>query len=157
MNDRTSTELLLSASDFDDIKVLSSLTQDAILLIENIKWLKKRHRFTLLLDRFKWEMEKNDREDKGFKSERCLSTLIFDNVLKVSYKGLENALEKRILSLLTINIEEIKKNDDTIIYLIFSGNIVIKLRVEIVQAFLKDIVGTSRLSLKVSPDHKMVE
>ena len=97
MNDRTSTELLLSASDFDDIKVLSSLTQDSILLLENIKWLKKRHRFTLLLDRFKWETETNELKYKGVNSQRCLSTLIFDNVLKVSWQ-IFNLYEKTMLN-----------------------------------------------------------
>ncbi|MEE2773916.1 MAG: DUF2948 family protein [Pseudomonadota bacterium] len=153
MNDGKLTRLLLSAQNLEDIHVLSSLTQDSILLVEDTKWFKKKHRFTLLLSRFKWELSQENREVEA-QSQRCLSTLIFDNVTDVSCRGLENALENRILSLLTIEVEEGKNTDDLKIYLIFAGNTTIKLRVELIQAYLKDIVGTNRVSSKVVHGHE---
>ncbi len=47
--------LNLGALDTDDLKIVSSLAQDAVFPITEMKWDAKARRFGLLLNRFRWE------------------------------------------------------------------------------------------------------
>ena len=47
--------LNLGAVDADDLQVIASLTQDAVLPATEMQWDSKNRRFALLLNRFRWE------------------------------------------------------------------------------------------------------
>ena len=47
--------LNLGALDADDLKVISSLAQDAVFPGSEMRWLQKERRFALLLNRVRWE------------------------------------------------------------------------------------------------------
>ena len=83
--------LKLKAIDSNDLKVIASLIQDSIVPKPEISWRSKEHRFALLINRFRWEDNLNLTD-----SERVQSLLIFDDVMKVSSKGInqENILDK---------------------------------------------------------------
>ena len=47
--------LRLIAEDDADLKVVSAAVQDAVLKADNLKYDRKRRRFTLEVNRFEWE------------------------------------------------------------------------------------------------------
>ena len=47
--------LNLGGLDAEDLKVISSLAQDAVFPITEMTWRAADHRFALLLNRFRWE------------------------------------------------------------------------------------------------------
>ena len=49
-------KLSLIAQNEEDLVVISTLCQDSIIKIANIKWAKKSKRFYLLINRFCWEL-----------------------------------------------------------------------------------------------------
>lgn len=56
-------KLSLIAQNEEDLVVISTLCQDSIIKIANIKWAKKSKRFYLLINRFCWEL--NDLSKKN--------------------------------------------------------------------------------------------
>ena len=61
--------LRLRAEDAEDLQVISALTQDAIFPITEMKWEASRRRFSLLINRFRWE-DKAKAELRGRAVER---------------------------------------------------------------------------------------
>ena len=57
--------LRLIAEDETDLEVISSAVQDAVLKAENLKYDRKRRRFTLEVNRFQWEDSKSKRGPQG--------------------------------------------------------------------------------------------
>ena len=51
----------IGAMDSDGLTVLSALVQDAVFPTSEISWGKNRHRFALLVNRFRWEDQTNER------------------------------------------------------------------------------------------------
>ena len=49
-------KLNLAAANEDDLIIFSTLCQDSIIKISNIKWAKNSKRFNILLTRFCWEI-----------------------------------------------------------------------------------------------------
>ena len=144
--------LSLCAQTFDDVNVISSLAQDSIVVIKNIKWIKKRHRFSMLINRFRWEyIDKNDKDEAL--DARVQATLIFDGVLNVSSQGIEFALKNEILSLLQIKLTE--STDENTINIIFSGKTAIKLETEFTRILLKDISPLNVSTNSSIPKHKI--
>ena len=58
-------KLSLIAQNEEDLVVFSTLCQDSIIKIANIKWAKKSKRFYLFINRFCWEL--NDLSNMGRK------------------------------------------------------------------------------------------
>ena len=144
-------ELSLLAVNKSDLNIISTLVQDAVLKVNNIRWIKKRCRFSMLINRFRWELVSNEFQET-IPSSRSHSMLAFDGVLKVLSSGLEHALDKEILSIL--RIELIKKKHFNEIKLFFSGNTLIKFEVEFIQVFLQDlkpVPGVRKISI---PNHE---
>lgn len=151
-NLKTQRPLVLSAKSCTDLEIISSLVQDSILRKENIQWQKKRHRFSMLLYRFRWELLSNKKlESSSFR--RIQTILIFDSVLGVSSRGLKNALLENVLSLLTIDLSTYRNFKE--IKLIFSGNIVIKLRAEFLDLRLKDLQSSNKAVMSSVPIHEI--
>ena len=143
--------LSLMAVNENDLNIVSALVQDAVLKTNNIRWIKKRCRFSLLVNRFRWELLPNELQLR-VPFGRIQAMLAFDGVLKVFSSGVENALENEILSIL--RIELIKKKRLNEIKLFFSGNILIKLEVEFIQVFLQDLKLITGAKKSTVPNHE---
>jgi hypothetical protein len=143
--------LSLLAVNKSDLNIVSALVQDAVLKTSNIRWIKKRCRFSLLVNRFRWELLPNELQEKVPFS-RVQAMLAFDGVLKVLSSGVEHALENEILSIL--HIEWIKKKRFNEIKLFFSGDILIKLEVEFIQVFLQDLKPLIGAKKTTVPNHQ---
>ncbi len=144
--------LVLRAKSYNDLEIISSLIQDSILRKENIKWQKKRHRFSMFLYRFRWELLPN-KKSGSIPSRRIQSIIIFDGVLGVSSLGLNNVLLENVLSLLKIDLSSYQNFEE--IKLIFSGNVVIKLRAEFLDLRLRDLQSLGKARLSRVPNHEI--
>ena len=126
--------LKLMAKTSEDLRVISAHLQDSIVKTNDIANLKKNRIFLMQLNRFMWE----DIEKGVFrKNKRIRTVLKFENVISVSSKNIKQGKEDRFLDFLTIDTLQMSdKNYE--INLIFSGDIIVKLIVEAIDATLDD-------------------
>lgn len=96
--------LNLGAEDAEDLKVISTLVQDAVFPVTEMKWQPSHRRFGLLLNRFRWEdKDAAARRDRPF--ERVQSVLVFDSVLSVASQGIDRSEKDMVMSLLSVEFE----------------------------------------------------
>jgi hypothetical protein len=94
--------LRLVAQDADDLKVISTLVQDAVLPATELAFDARRRRFALLLNRFRWE-DRAEAERVGRAYERVRSLLVVEDVRKVQTLGFDRADKDLVLSLLSMD------------------------------------------------------
>ena len=127
--------LKLNATSEEDLKVISAHLQDSITQVKNIAHLKKNRIFLIQFNRFMWE----DIEKGVFRrNKRVLSVLKFENVTNVYSKNLNQKNIDRFLDFLAIETK-ILSDKNYEIKLNFAGNILIKLKSEVIECFLEDI------------------
>ena len=130
----TTKNLKLIANNSEDLKVISAHLQDSIVSTLDIANLKKNRIFLLQLNRFMWE----DVEKGVFRKNKRISTVLkFENVLSVLSRNINPKGKERFLDFLTMesNILEDKTCE---INLIFSGDVVIKIKAEVIEITLDD-------------------
>ena len=133
--------LKLKAFDEESLIILSSLTQDSIIKINELGYDNSAKRFAVLMNRY-------CHEKKG--SKRIRSAIHFDYINKVKTKSINIDTKDETLSLLAIRFESEKKPSGSII-LEFSGNKAINLETENIEAFLTDVGDP--WEVKNKPDH----
>ncbi len=143
--------LNLGAQDADDLQILSSLLQDAVFPITEMKWQAGQHRFALLVNRFRWEDEKNARK-RNRAVERVQSMLVVDNVLNVASQGLDRTDKDVILSLLSLSFEPGEDADGHLL-LTLAGDGAIRLSVEALDLTLKDVTRPYAAASQKTPGH----
>ena len=143
-------KLNLVAQNEEDLVVISTLCQDSIIKVANIKWAKKSKRFYLLINRFCWEL--NDLSKKSSNMLRINSIMSFNSVLSVKSAGIQQNNNSDITSLLTINYNFFNFEKQAI-DLIFSGNSQISLNIECIDVFLKDISEPFEGTTSKQPKH----
>lgn len=140
--------LNLGAQDADDLKVISSLIQDSVFPITEMRWQAKQHRFALLLNRFRWEDGARDRHVP----ERVQSLLVIDNVVAVSSQGIDRGDKDLILSLLSIDFEPSEDGAGDLL-LTLAGDGALRLRIEALDVTLKDVTRPYVAPSGKAPDH----
>jgi ketosteroid isomerase-like protein len=88
--------MALRALDEGDLKVLAALVQDAVFPASEMKWDRRRRRFAVLLNRFRWE------EAGRRPPERVRALLVIEDALKVASQGIDRDDPDLVLSLLTL-------------------------------------------------------
>ena len=143
--------LRLVAQDAEDLKVISTLVQDAVLPVTEMSHDPKRRRFALMLNRFRWE----DREEAaraGRPFERVRSVLVVEDVLKVQSYGFDRAAKDMVLSLLSVDFTP--GNDGTgRLTLTFAGDGAVALEVETLEVRLDDVTRPYRAPSGKVPAH----
>tara|TARA_B110000444_G_scaffold208664_1_gene203154 strand:- start:110 stop:553 length:444 start_codon:yes stop_codon:yes gene_type:complete len=128
------TNLKLLATSDEDLRIVAAHLQDAIVLTEDMASLKKNRIFLIQLNRFMWE----DIEKGVFrKNKRIRTVLKFDNVIGVLSKNINTIENKSFLDFLTIE-SNLLPDKSYEIKLIFSGDAVIKIKVEVIDVTLDD-------------------
>ena len=98
------TDLLrLRALAVEDLAVISSLVQDAILPVRNIEWDPRQRRLILVVQRYCWERCADSTQDpKGEKEcgERIASAIRFDSVLRLRSRGIDQQSDEQVAYLL---------------------------------------------------------
>lgn len=129
------TPLKLLALDQEDLQVVSSHLQDAVVRVGDMAYVPSQKRFAAILNRFDWERAK---EHDGEDYRRRRTALRFDRVLRAMHKDLRPEKPDRVLSLLAVQFEPGEAPSGTIT-LAFSGGVTIQLEVECVEAELRDL------------------
>ena len=144
------TNLKLLATSDKDLRVIAAHLQDAIVSITDIAELKKNRIFLIQLNRFMWE----DVEKGMFrKNKRIRTVLKFDNVISVLSKNINTQNLKNFLDFLTIE-SSLLPDKNYEIKLIFSGDVVIKIKAEVVDVTLDD--QGSPWESKTAPKHNFL-
>lgn len=128
------TPLKLLALDEEDLQVVSSHLQDAVVRVGDMAYVPSQKRFAAILNRFDWESAK---EDSGT-YQRRRTALRFDRVLRAQHRDLRPEKPDRVLSLLTIQFEAGDAPSGKVT-LLFSGEVTIQLDVECIETELRDL------------------
>src|SRR5258708_25926533 len=108
--------LTLRAEDTEDLAVISTYLQDALVSVRDLAYDRDNRTFIFVANRFRWGTTPNPKnEAAGF--ERTLCGVLFESVDGVAYRGFRRNEEDRILSLLAIRAE----TSDNAIELAFSA------------------------------------
>jgi Protein of unknown function (DUF2948) len=138
--------LKLIALDPDDISVVSTHLQDAIVKVADVVWLPAEHRLVIGMNRFDWEACGCD--DPCYKRRR--TALRFDRVMAVQCRNVDCKAKDTVLNLLAVEYDETDAPAGTVT-LIFSGGAALRLEVECLECELTDLGPT--WDVKVRPEH----
>lgn len=143
--------LRLVARDAEDLGVISALVQDAVLPVGELNYDTKRHRFALMLNRFRWE-DRSAAEAAGRAYERVRSVLVVEDVRKVQSFGLDRHEKDLILSLLSISFDPVAEGGGRLV-LTLAGDGALALEVETVEVRLEDVTRPYRAPSGKVPTH----
>ena len=122
--------LKLRAEDSVDLAVISACAQDALVSVKDLTYDRAAHRFTAVINRFRWEGKQG-----GAGGERTHAAIMFDQVESVSYRGFRRSGDERILSLLAIRTGGTAGTID----LEFAGGATVRLKADAIRVRLADI------------------
>src|SRR3990170_3557611 len=95
-------QLKLIALDEEDLAVVSSLLQDAVIRVADMTYVPRQRRFAAVLNRFDWEKAARG---GGKDSRRRRTALRFDRVFGAKMRNVKPGVSERILSLLAVSFE----------------------------------------------------
>jgi len=127
----------LVALDRDDVEVVSTHIQDAVVKVADIHWRPAEHRMVVALNRFDWESA-NGAEPQY---RRRRAALRFDRVLACKCRNVSPKDKNAVLNLLAVEFAE----TDTpagVVTLFFSGDAALRLEVECLECELVDLGPT---------------
>lgn len=154
-SDGAENPIRLRAENADDLAVISALIQDAVGQNSETRWQPKKHRFALLLNRFRWEDEEAAKV-QGRRFERVQSTLVIDGALKVGGEGVDPSDKEQIFNLLSIVFAPSEDGAGTL-SLVLSGDGAIHIEVECVDVTLTDVSRPYIARAKQQPNHPVAE
>jgi len=128
-------QLRLIALDEQDLEVVSSHLQDAVVRVGEMAYVPSQKRFAAILNRFNWEKASKTAANEN---ERRRTALRFDRVLGAQIKSLRPSASDRVLSLLAVHFEP-SEHPSGYVTLTFSGDASIRLQVECIEAELTDL------------------
>ena len=141
--------LQLIGNNLEDLKIISAYSQDSIVLVKDMVFLKKNRIFVMIVNRFMWEHM--EREDSRFnKRTRC--AIKFDGVLRVKSKRINQKKGNRRLICMAIKCNEIS-DENYEVKIFFSGGSIITLIKENLEVVMQDL-GAS-WQVKNIPKHKI--
>jgi hypothetical protein len=130
-------DLKLLALDAENLAILSAHLQDAVAQVRDLVFLPRENRFVALLNRFDWAAAEGlEGNRRSLERRRC--ALRFDRVLDAKLQGINLKSKRDILALLAVRFEA----DDPpggYVTLIFAGGGAIRLKVECIEAELRDL------------------
>jgi Protein of unknown function (DUF2948) len=136
--------------DEEDLEVVSTHVQDAVLTAADILWRPQEKRVVVALNRFDWEGAQNG--DPEFHRRRA--ALRFERVLSCKCREMDPAGKNTVLNLLAVEFAETDAPAG-VVTLIFSGGKALRLEVECLEAELADL-GPAWAAGRC-PDHPVVE
>ena len=152
--------LSLRVGDADDLAVLASVLQDAVIAIGDMRYIASDKLFVLLASRFRWEaVFDGDSEEEmsddagnevgGAAFERIHCGVAFEGVEAVKVKGIDVKDRSQFLDLLTLRAE------DEGLVLTFAGGGAIRLDVPRIKGHMRDMGEPWPTANK--PEHELGE
>ena len=120
--------------DKEDLDVVSTHVQDALVKVSDVIWRPEEKRFVLALNRFDWEGALNAEPEYH----RCRSALRIERVLACKCKSVNPAAKDALLNLLAVEFAETQAPSG-VVMLTFSGGGALRLEVECLEAELADL------------------
>ena len=149
MSEDEKNNLKLISRNREDLKVISAYSQDSIVAVKDITFLKKNRIFIMIINRFMWE----DIEKKITKqSKRIRCALKFEGILKVKSKKINQKNKNKRLECLAIECNEILSKNNEINFF-FAGGGVITLISESIEAVMHDL--GEPWNVRHAPKHKI--
>lgn len=144
--------LKLLASELEDMSVISSMCQDALVSVADISYSAEQETFALVANRFCWDRISDASTDVS-EYYRSHTGLRFDQVEEVSYKGISKSKTDQLLSLLAIAFAPSDNESDYAGYVMlqFSDKSAIRLKVNQVNVALEDLGDVWTTNWR--PDH----
>ena len=133
----------------EDLKVISAYSQDSIVAIKDITFLKKNRIFIMIINRFMWE---DIERGINRQSKRIRCALKFEGILKVKSKKINQKNKSKRLECLAIEYNEILSKNNEIIFF-FAGGGVITLISEFIEAVMHDL--GKPWNVRHTPKHKI--
>ena len=132
----------------EDLKVISTYSQDSIVVVKDMVFLEKNRTFVMIINRFMWE----DIERETLRQNKRIKCAIkFEGVLKVKSKKINQKNRDKRLECLAIECTEIlNKNHEIKIF--FSGGSIITLILESIEVIMHDL--GKAWNVKHIPKHK---
>ena len=127
------------ALDSEDLEVVSTHLQDAVVRASEVLWRPEEHRLVVALNRFDWEAATTTRSPEY---RRRRAALRFERVQSCKCKGLKPpAGDDAVLNLLSVEFTPTDEPAGTVT-LYFSGGGALRLEVECLEAELADLGPT---------------
>jgi hypothetical protein len=143
--------LRLVAQDAEDLKVISTLVQDAVLPVTELQYDARRRRFALMLNRFRWE-DRAEAEAVGRAYERVRSVLVIEDVRRVQSFGFDRADQDLVLSVLSLDFTPGEDGAGRLT-LTLAGDGAVALDVEALEVRLDDVTRPYRAPSGKVPRH----
>lgn len=150
-NDALDRPLNLGAQDAEDLQVISSLTQDAVLTVEDLKWSRAERQVVFLLKRFRWE-DVELAKQQGRDPERVQSLLVIQNATRLASKGIDRKQADVVLSLMSLEFSGTEDGVGALV-LTFSGDGALKVQVDGLDVALRDVTRPYVAPSKQVPNH----
>ena len=149
MSEDEKANLKLIVRNREDLKVISAYSQDSIVAIKDITFLKKNRIFIMIINRFMWE---DIERGINRQSKRIRCALKFEGILKVKSKKINQKNKNKRLECLAIECNEILSKNNEIIFF-FAGGGVITLISEFIEAVMHDL--GKPWNVRHTPKHKI--
>ena len=124
--------LKLCAGDPEDLTVISSVLQDALVTLGDMTYLPDEKSFVMAVNRFRWERGTDTRE-------RIVSGLRLDAVRNVQYRGIDRIDRSQFLSFLVMYYTPDPDGDGGSVMIGFAGGGAIRIDVGGLYAALGDL------------------
>lgn len=141
------TDLKLLALDTEDLEVVSTHVQDAVIRVPDMGYARGDRRFALLMNRFDWASD----QPRG-KGIRKRAGLHFNAVNHVAYAGFDPTAPDGVLELLAISFVP-GDAPAGVVELRFAGGGTVRLLVDYIEARLADLGSAWAASGK--PEHRL--
>ena len=150
-NDALDRPLNLGAQDAEDLQVISSLTQDAVLTVDDLKWSRAERQLVFLLKRFRWE-DVELAKQQGRDPERVQSLLVIQNATGLASQGIDRKEADIVLSLMSLEFSGAVDGVGDLI-ITFSGDGALKVQVDGLDVALRDVTRPYVAPSKQVPNH----
>ena len=150
-NDALDRPLNLGAQDTEDLQVISSLTQDAVLTVDDLKWSRAERQVVFLLKRFRWE-DVELAKQHGRDPERVQSLLVIQNATGLASQGIDRKQADVVLSLMSLEFSGAEDGVGDLI-LTFSGDGALKVQIDGLDVALRDVTRPYVAPSKQVPNH----
>ncbi|MHA1538806.1 MAG: DUF2948 family protein [Alphaproteobacteria bacterium] len=117
--------LSLKAADAEDLKIIATVLQDAVIALTDMKYMAADRLFVMLVNRFRWE--------EGKDSERINCGVAFEGVEAVQVRGMDLADRSQYLELLTV------REDEGGVRLVFAGGAEVRIEAETLACHIRDL------------------
>ena len=146
------TDLKLIALDAEDLSVVASHLQDAVVQVGDMAYVKGERRFAAILNRFDWVEALSRTGTSKTPFHRRRAAIRVERVRAARLTGIDLAAKRAVLSLLTIDFAAAAPDDPSgTVTLLFAGGGAIQLDVECIEVELRDLGAAWRARAK--PEH----